>query len=80
MVRVRCLGHRHHPQPRLRIKMETNEIKAKLILKAIDRHGKIASCSGGHLLDGFCEYEEAGWTFYYRVGNFTYEVSESEVT
>ena len=60
--------------------MDTNEIKAKLILKAIDRHGKIAPCSGGHLLDGFCEYQEAGWTFYYRVGNFTYEVSESEVT
>ena len=78
MVRVRCLGHRHHPQPRLRIEMETNEIKAKLILKAIDRHGKIYPVSGV-LLDGFSEYED-GWTFYYRVGNFTYEVSESEVT
>ena len=29
-MRVRCLGHRHHPQPRLRIEMETpNKCKFK---------------------------------------------------
>ena len=60
--------------------MDTNTIKAKLILKAIEKHGKISPCGGDHLLDGFAEYEEVGWAFYYNVGRYTHAVIESEVT
>ena len=59
--------------------MDTNTIKAKLILKAIEKHGKISPCGGDHLLDGFAEYEEVGWFFYYNVKQNTYAIAESEV-
>ena len=59
--------------------MDTNTIKAKLILKAIEKHGKISPCGGDHLLDGFSEYEEVGWFFYYNVKQNTYAIVESEV-
>ena len=60
--------------------MDTNTIKAKLILKAIEKHGKISPCGGDHLLDGFTKYEKCvGWFFYYNVKQNTYAISESEV-
>ena len=58
--------------------MDTNTIKSKLILKAIEKHGKISPCGGEKLLDCF-RLHDTGWTLYYNAGKYTYAVAESEV-
>ena len=63
----------------MQYKMDTNTIKAKLILRAIDRHRKISPCGDKHtILDCFTN-ESGEWMLWYNVGKFTHAILESEV-
>ena len=58
--------------------MDTNTIKAKLILRAIAKHGKIKPCGLGSLLDGFTN-DSGQWLFWFNVGGNTHMITEGEL-
>ena len=58
--------------------MDTNTIKAKLILRAIDRYKKISPCGLGSLLDGFTN-DSGQWLFWFNVGRNTHMITEGEL-
>jgi len=59
--------------------MDTNTIKAKLILRAIAKHGKIKPCGLGSLLDGFGYDGDDKLVFFYNVGAYTHATRETEL-
>ena len=59
--------------------MDTNTIKAKLILRAIAKHGKIKPCGLGSLLDGFSVDMDEKLVFWFNVGCDTHAVRECEI-
>ena len=59
--------------------MDTNTIKAKLILKAIAKHGKIKPCGLGSLLDGFSCDADGKLVFWFNIGANTHAVREREI-
>ena len=61
------------------IKMDTNTIKAKLILKAIDKYKKIAPCgSEKTILDCFT-HDSGKWIFWFNVGKNTHILCEDDL-
>jgi len=59
--------------------MDTNTIKAKLILKAIDKYKKISPCGFEKtILDCFTN-ESGEWIFWFNVGKYTHVISEGEL-
>ena len=59
--------------------MDTNTIKARLILRAIDKHKKISPCGAKRsILDCFTD-DSGEWIFWYNVGRDTHIISEGEL-